>query len=342
MISQQDHSSQVLDLSSAYPLNPDLTLLGQDFASIVAANYHKSPGYTDSNGNQQSREYFAEKFGVRSDDVFLAPNLSMARWYLCTLFLDENDAVACNEGLQPEVLKVKGEDNFRVVGLDQAEEAKLVLIRTPDVDSEEVNDEVVKYATGIGQKEEKFGTKKAIAIEEPFVLLDKEYSAQSVKNQPLPKDTPIYILTSLNEVLLNDSSSFAILILLNNNEGKFDELNRSLLHISTFYDPPNTALHTHTSLFMPTINQSRCDSVFKAIENRKHSLAKVFSSKELKCQLPPPLVFKVGVPRTAKLSEAVSAGKVKLPYSEQFNSRPFVYVSALYSDSQFARLIEHI
>src|SRR3990167_6900009 len=93
---------QQLRLDEVYPYNPDIVNLNSKIRDYMSNHYHENVSYLDTLGHPKTREYFAQIYKVNPEDVCIAPTISLARWYLTTLFLDDEDSISCNAGLSPE------------------------------------------------------------------------------------------------------------------------------------------------------------------------------------------------------------------------------------------------
>ena len=325
-----------------FPFNPDYVNLDISILEIISNHYHKFPGYTDSNGTLLAREFFAKQYGVSPDDVTLVPTVEQARWYLTTLFLDHNDIVVCNEGLKPDLARVKTDLNYVIRGFEDEEKAKVIMLRNPDIDSENERAAILRYTQNLRSLEKSFKSPKALVIEEPYALFGKDNPINSVLNAEMPENTVVYLLTHLNQVLLNEVSGFSVIILLNNQSKKFNQINQALFNMTCFYNPPNTALHPHTPQIMEKINFSRALINYKQLEERKRILVQKFNEKGVTCFSAPEYVFKIGIKKTSKVVELLEKGILVVPIEESLRHSDFIYLSVLHSDLQFETLLTRI
>jgi hypothetical protein len=332
-----------LTMDQKYPFNSEYVNLNPEVLKIVCEHFHEHPSYTDAEGHQKAREYLAERFGVKSSDVFLAPTNAQAYWYIVNLFLDDGDAVASTPGLKADLLKVKTDTDYKVLDLSEMEAAKLVMGRIPDVDSDSHSQQLVDLFVNLRQLEETFKTPKAFAVEEPFALLQSARFGFSVRGMQLPERTPVYLLTSLDDILLSDACGFSVIVLLNNPDGRFDKLAKGLSSIADFYNPPNTAFHPLIGQILPAIDSNIAYQNFEALESRKVKVAQMFIQKGLETHIPPKHVFSVGVKKTSALVGLVERGELSLSSTEKYrHDNPFIYLSILYGDSAFLNLLERL
>lgn len=332
-----------LSLDQRFPHNPSFVNLTADILKIISDHFHQHPSYTNPQGHSLAREYLATFFGVRKADVFLAPTNAQAYWYLLNLFLDNGEAVACNYGFKADLLKVKTDTDYQVLDLNEMDNAKLIMARYPDIDSEATLETITNFATKLPQLELAFKSPKVLAVEEPFALLNSDKFGFSVRNVKLPERTPTYLITSLGELLLSEASDFSIIVLLNNHDGRFDRLNSALTSLAEFYNPPNTALHPLISKILPAIDRQVVSANFEALEERKLALARWFFEKKIETIVPPANVFAIGVKKSQRLADLVLRGEVRLPAVEKFRpEHPFAYLSVLYPDALFDALAERL
>lgn len=330
-----------LKLDQKYPYNENYVNFSEEILTIISNHFHENPGYTYPAGNLAARQYLAQLYGVQPSDVFLAPTMSQAHWYLLNIFLDSGDSVACNEGLKPDLLKVKIDTDYRVASLTDVEQSKLVFVRNPDIDSDLLDPAITDWIRNLKTAEKGFLLPKAFVSEEPYSLYMDNNPMSSARSIEMPEQTPVYLLASLNELLLNEDSGFAIIVLLNNANKRFDQLNIALKHLSRFYNPPNTAIHPLISKILPLLDYKSAIRNYELIEERKAALIDLMTTKGVKAKKTPHLVFSIGVKRSPKLIDMIETGQLLLPRSELLRDESaYVYVSVLYPDSVFHALID--
>lgn len=327
-------SGAKLKLDEQYPYNEQYVNLQGEIRSIISNHFHENASYTDATGHGAARQYIAQLYGVQKSDVFLAPTVQQAHWYLLNLFLDDGDAVACNSGLKPDFLKVKTELKCKVNPLSELEDSKVIAIRYPDVDSDTLDSDILTFIKNLRSAEKTFKTPKAVVIEEPYSLYLDNNPAGLHQSLEMPEQTPVYLLTSINGLLLNEASGFAMVVLLNNQSKQFDKLNEGLASLAEFYSPPNTAFHPLISKILPLLSYKAAEKNYELLENRKSDLAKLMASKGIETEIPPRFVFTIGVKKTPELLRLIEKGEILLARTEHFRTdSDFVYISVLYSNS---------
>ena len=170
-------------------------------------------------------------------------------------------------------------------------------------------------------------------------MLGKLNPFPSACNAALPENTPVYLLTHLSELFLNDASSFSAIILLNNKDNRFASLTSALGSMSSFYFPPCTALHSLIGNIMQAFKPARALDHFGKLEERKQLLIGQLRQQGIQVRDAPRWVFSIGVRKTAQLAALIEKGLLDLPQNEELRESDSVYLSVLHSDALFKDLV---
>jgi hypothetical protein len=336
-------ANESLRLDEKLPYNPYFVNMDIALLEIISKHFHEHPSYTDSCGHPKAIAHLSQHFGVDPADVACVPSVEMARWYLLTLFLNDGDVVACNSGLVPSLTRLRTESKYKIEPLSPGcAGSKMIMLKYPDIDINEPNSHQEGLVHGLKHLDDTLQSPTCIVVEEPFVLMGGSNPYGSITKNALPTNSPVYLVTHLNDVLLNDSSGFAIIVLLNNTQNRFKELNIALENMTVFYNAPNTAIHPLINQILSRLETTSILATFKRLETRKSALFEAFKSKGLQCKMTPKFVFSIGIPKTNEILALVARQEVILNKCEYIRDIDYFFVSVLYSDSVFQHLLDKL